>query len=256
MRSKIGRRKPVETRHTSVSVNGSAAVEATPVESEAPAQLVPYDDAVQEAKQILANESKGQWRLGQLADTVQPKYGEKTLARFAKEIGIAACTVERYRDVYRAWKQIADPGRQSLNYSVARALATHPLRGEIVSDRPGLTKREAEIITKEYHAGGSADGKPDDESGTEVGDTGRRWNPDRAWLRGLRHLANEVLGEAGIKDSKDPNLTPKLQLLAIDPELIEKLRKAAHAFVDLADFLEQVTAESEPHAAVSVSEAA
>ena len=64
-----------------------------------------FDEAVREGKEILAQidqAERGQFRLGALAHQVKTKYNDRSLARFAKEIGIAKCTLERYRTVYRA----------------------------------------------------------------------------------------------------------------------------------------------------------
>src|SRR5262245_42978698 len=71
-----------------------------------PPAAIFYDDAVEEAKKILKQFDSGQMRLGELADKIEPKYGEHTLERFAADIGVAPCTLERYRSVYRAWPEI------------------------------------------------------------------------------------------------------------------------------------------------------
>src|SRR5262249_26188247 len=103
--------------------------------------FIKYDVAVREGKEIIANEKRGQMRLGELADKLEPKYADRTLAKFAAEIGIAACTLERHRSVYRAWKENPAPGPGS--YSVLRALQDHPDRRDIVKNNPDLTQAEA-----------------------------------------------------------------------------------------------------------------
>src|SRR5260370_25872344 len=96
------------------------------------AEPIPFNDAIREGKEILAqksaSESKCQWRLGELADKVETAYREGTLKRFAKAIGISGCTPWRYRDVYRAWKDISAPGRGTFSHPVARRVAapSHP----------------------------------------------------------------------------------------------------------------------------------
>ena len=65
-----------------------------------------YDAAVAEAKQITQNMETAEWgrmRLGELASQVETQYGENKLKQFAKDIGMALCTLERSRSVYRAW---------------------------------------------------------------------------------------------------------------------------------------------------------
>ncbi len=95
-----------------------------------------------------------------LTTTPETAYREGTLKRFAKAIGISECTLGRYRDVYRAWKDISAPGRESLSYAVARELAAHPDRAEIVRDNPDITKREAAKIRRELAPKRNQDGEP------------------------------------------------------------------------------------------------
>src|SRR5262245_41433458 len=101
--------------------NGSA-------DTSTPTDPIPFDDAVREGKKILADADRGQWRLGELAHNVEKKYGEQKLAKFADAIGVAPCTLARYRDVYRAYEEYEDicaPGRESIpSYAVLRELAT------------------------------------------------------------------------------------------------------------------------------------
>ena len=69
---------------------------AKKLETDTP-KKIDFDAAVHEAKQLLKQISSNQIRLGELADKLEPKYGARKLGRFAAELGIAACTVERYR---------------------------------------------------------------------------------------------------------------------------------------------------------------
>jgi hypothetical protein len=111
---------------------------------------ISYDEAVTEGREILAQingAERGQLRLGELADRLEPKYRDRTLAKFAAELGIAKCTLERYRTVYRAWQGILAPGA-NISYAVLRELATHPEREEIIRKHPNLTKREAHDLMR------------------------------------------------------------------------------------------------------------
>jgi len=126
--------------------NGSA--DTTP-----PTDTIPYDQAVAEGKKILADAERGQWRLGELAHNVEKGYGERKLAKFAEAIGVAPCTLLRYRDVYRAWKDICAPGRKSISdipYSVLRELAGHKEREKIIHKDPNITKREAREEVRKF----------------------------------------------------------------------------------------------------------
>src|SRR6516165_848022 len=54
-----------------------------------------YDAAVAEAKQIIARGEKDHWRLAELAAMLETQEGKKSLKKFAADIGVAVCTVER-----------------------------------------------------------------------------------------------------------------------------------------------------------------
>ncbi len=117
--------------------------------------IINYDEAVALAKQLVKDIKSDQMRLGELADRLQPKYGDKTLARFAKDIRVNVATVERWRSVYRKWKGKAAPG--PLSATVLKIIASHPQREklakELVKLVPEQRKRMAEIYMRDYRAG-------------------------------------------------------------------------------------------------------
>src|SRR6516162_5690696 len=123
------------------------------VETSAPTDTIPYDKAVREGQAILAEievAERGQLRLGELAHKLEKKYGDRTLAKFAAEIGVAKCTLDRYQTVYRAWEGKLAPGPISTSYAVLRELATHPDREQIIRNNPHLTKREAQGLVRKH----------------------------------------------------------------------------------------------------------
>src|SRR5215475_14309332 len=135
MRQPSGRQPPAKTTDTG-----------------APTSYINYDEAIREGQAIVAK-IEGQMRhekmrLGELADKLEPKYADRTLAKFAAEIGIAACTLERHRSVYRAWKENPAPG--PVSYAVLRALQDHPDRADIVKNTPDLTQAEARKLMRPY----------------------------------------------------------------------------------------------------------
>jgi hypothetical protein len=118
-----------------------------------PAPAIPWDEAVAEARQLIATADKNDWRLAQLAHEVDTAYGKNRLAEFATAIGLAHCTVERRRSTYRNWEPIlkADPGLVSdLKYSVARALEKHPKREELIKANRTMSKRQATQLMEAY----------------------------------------------------------------------------------------------------------
>jgi hypothetical protein len=112
-------------------------------------QETEYEAAVEEGKAVVAAISGKQWALGDLADTIETKYGENRLEQFAKDIDFdgAVSTLERYRDVCRAFPE----GRGRPRYfASAQILATHPKRWEIVEHNPDISVREAREITRQW----------------------------------------------------------------------------------------------------------
>jgi len=124
----------------------------------APADIIPFEDAVRECKEIRAridgrNEDteRDHFRIGEIADKVKTIYGDRTHAELAKRSSIAYSCLKRYLSVYRAWKgtPFGAPGPQSVSYSVLRELATLDDREKIIRDNPKITKREAEQLRRE-----------------------------------------------------------------------------------------------------------
>ena len=79
---------------------------ARKVSTIAQADTIPYDAAVSEGKEILAkieDAERGKLRLGEIADNLEPKYGDRTLAKYAEAIGEKTQRLETYRSVWRAW---------------------------------------------------------------------------------------------------------------------------------------------------------
>jgi hypothetical protein len=143
---------------TPVAADGEALPKAT--------ETIPYDEGVREGREIVARlgevergQQRDQQRLGELADKVEKKYGDRTLAKYAKDIGVAPCTLERHRSVYRAWKGIPAPG--PVSYAAMRALQNHPDRAAIVKDNPNLTQSQARAQMRDHKEG--TKGKSQDE---------------------------------------------------------------------------------------------
>ena len=151
---------------------------------------IPYEEAVAKGKAIIAKmdreQRRDQMRLGELADRVETKYRDRTIAKFAKAIGVAACTLKRYLSVYRAWdgRGIEAPG--PVSYSVLRELQDHPEREKIVKENPQITKREAQKRRREF------EGKQQHQGKRKKGKFGD-WKKEekKCWLRRVHILANE-----------------------------------------------------------------
>ena len=105
-----------------------------------------YEQYVEEGK--VAAESK--WTLGGLAIKVNSlkRYGDKTLERYATDIGVEYTTLRGYRRIAEAWPENAPRG----SFSVCRELAPHPDRHVILAREPHMTVEEAREIMRKYRA--------------------------------------------------------------------------------------------------------
>lgn len=106
-----------------------------------------YLEAVKQGKEA----AKSQWVLGDLALSVEPKYGEGTLKQFADDIGVELKTLQNYRTVAAAYPEKS--GRPDI-YTLAERLAAQPDRAELV--KTVHTVKEARDLVrsrKEVEAG-------------------------------------------------------------------------------------------------------
>jgi hypothetical protein len=206
-------------------------------------EVISFDEAVREAKTILVQisefEARGHYRIGALADKLEPKYGDRTLAKFAKEIGIAKCTVDRYRTVYRAWKGKLAPGPILPSYAVLRELATHPEREQIIRDNPNLTKSEAQQKMRDLKGAKEQQKQKKQENEKQEND----WLKDnRRWFRELCTHAAEARRRANVALECTPEKLRDL-LQVIDMEMVMSLGGAGVRLRELADLLESLLEE-------------
>ena len=108
-------------------------------------EKIGYEEVVAEARQLVAeiHTEAAHWRLAGLADRVETQYADKTLDKFAKDIGVAACTLKRHRSVWRAWKDFSEPAPGSFPFAIAMALQAVKNRAAIVKEYPTLTRAKA-----------------------------------------------------------------------------------------------------------------
>jgi hypothetical protein len=99
-----------------------------------------YDEAVKRGKVIALKLRDYQLESGELADQLEPRYGEETLLQFAADIGVDYETLKTYRTTYRSWRD--QPGRPA-SFSVARALNRHPHKYEVYQENPTMSVQDA-----------------------------------------------------------------------------------------------------------------
>jgi len=190
---------------------------------------IDYDEAVREAKEILGREDADQMRLGQLADEVKTQYGEDKLGQFAKEIGIASCTLKRRRTVYRQRKEIG--ALAPISYSVLQELGAHPDRTQLLRDKPQMTKAEARKTMQAYKRSQKAsDG----------------WERDELdkWLRNVLQTAIDARGAETkplyVVANSDRLRTLQELVELVDPKSVPRLRAGGNALLSIADTLEKL----------------
>jgi hypothetical protein len=246
------------------TTNTSAPTAATSV----PVDTINFDDAVEQGKKIRADilakideVERGHWLLGDLADKVETRYDDRTLAKLAQKIEISSSCLKRYRDVYRAWKDISAPARQLGSYSVRKEIATHPDKEQIIRDNPNMTKREAQGLMRRYRRAKEAK-----EAEVKVTAQEAEWlRHDKKLFKDLVTLANDATRAAEFAYECTTDEQWRRFLKAIEPAqlmyvrlggtmlvklvaLVEALLEQPET-VDLADFVAQWNqAESERHA--------
>jgi hypothetical protein len=199
---------------------------------------IPYGEAVAKGKAIIAKldgeQRRLQMRLGELADKVETKYRERTIAKFAKAIGVAPCTLLRHRSVYRAWDGMGIWAPGPVSYAVLRELQDHPKREAIVKENPKISKREAQRLRFAY------EGKQQREGKRRKGKFGDCKNEEKKrWLRRVHILANDILRTtAGVVVTHDMREI-------VEPELLSVLLESIAAQQSLVDQLEKLRQHDE-----------
>jgi hypothetical protein len=191
-----------------------------------------FDDAVTEIKQIIAHQERDNWRLGEVAYHVEPRYGQNTLAKLAKANGgIAECTLRRRRNTYEAWfvKIRAAPPE---SFSVAQELQAHPDRAQIIAREPNITTRRARKLMREY------------KQNEKRADPDARSKEYHKWFNDAVNLANEAKQYGEIVDDKLDWERRQILCKGIEPKLLEDLREGGNALIRLADFLQQLLDEA------------
>jgi hypothetical protein len=234
------------------------------------ANSINYDVAVREGKRILAEMERRWWRLCEIADSLEPRYGERTVERFAEDIGVIPCTFVRRMSVYQAWKSAPGPKCYPPCFAVARELQSHPDRFEIIRKNPDITKRKASEFARQWREQEqalAADDDGDDDVGVGAEQVAlplrastRRDNNER-WVTTLIQFSNEAISDAdrlrdeairfaGLVDAEvDAELQDTLRIL-FEPPLLAEVRKAgetmkesAEALIALHDRLAELLAE-------------
>jgi hypothetical protein len=220
--------------------NGQHPAPAT--DTSAPADTINFDDAVAEGKAIIAKieeAERGQLRLGELADQLETQYGDRTLAKYAKALDIASCTLKRYRDVYRAWKgKISAPGRVS--YAALRELAPHadkPECQEFIRANPAITKRKAHDLKRKL--AGTEEVKAQETK--EKAAAAEALKETKKWFADVVTLGNQIRGLADVTHHCTTDEQWSRLLENVEQKQLMYIRWTGNTLVRLADLLEYLS---------------
>ena len=228
-----------------------------------PVGRIAWNDAVPEGKEIAAKigaaerDLEGyQWRLGELAaKVVHPTYGDRTLANFAKAIGIHKTTLNHYRTVYRKWEGKLPPGAKLPSFTVLKELQAVEERAALIAAEPNMSKRRAEVhrvlkdhpkreeildahpalsCTKEarkimdlYDTGGA--------KGTGNGKGSSKY--DKRWYKKLIDRCHEDMDETALVDQHLKVEKLSSLLGATEPALLETMKECGEGWLKLYGLL-------------------
>jgi hypothetical protein len=223
-----------------IKQNGKAA-QAKPTLSlvDSAAQAKPtlsLEDAVRQGKALVAQIDRNWMELVELADEIKRQLGKKSYKLFLEVVAISDCTIERHRNVYKAWAEKPAPG--PVPYAVARELQKHPDRFEIIKLKPDLTKRAAAKIMREWR-------DPDQDDGDQPSKKGK-WNvkETRRWFKDLVERAARAIEDGPAIDKVDPAVLRQ----AIEPTAFVTIIKGSEAWFNLVERLHLLFMEKQEQA--------
>lgn len=114
-------------------MNGLRLRESRSIYSEVIVENDTWEQLVSEGIEARQLKDYSQWKLGEIADRCEVRYGQDSVGLLATEIGVNKRTLLRYRDVFRGWNGLEKNDAMSF---------THHLRA-LGSDDPEYWLNEA-----------------------------------------------------------------------------------------------------------------
>jgi hypothetical protein len=148
---------------------------------------IPWAEAVKRGRECVARASDIQWELGELANNIEPKYGEETLERLAAELDVNPGTLKNYRTVFRAF-----PGKEprgSNSFKVCDVFTSQEDRLKLVARRKWTVAEATKYVKKrrekqlEKEESEREPDEPEDEEDT----------PETKWQRSLSNHAGDAI---------------------------------------------------------------
>jgi len=240
------------------SVNGNGPPDTSPDEQGETVDQLEFDVAVTEAKGHIWSVEFHERKIGELADRVEPKYGDATLEKFAEAIGLPYESVKRYRSTYRKYKDANFGETSPPSAGVLAALQGHPKRDEIIKEFPKLKVREARTLASDYRKASEDDttditeAEPASTTGTPAQGQvkpkeGYLIIETRSWFEDAVRAARATFkyGHTAQERLDSYVLTKALA----DPDDVERvLREGAKALTTLADAIKDALADARANA--------
>ena len=228
-----------------------------------------YADAVARGKAIVADLDGAWWRLCELADTVELRWGEKSMEKFFDDVGVD-CVGPRRLNVYRAYKDDFSAPGPKCSYSVLRALQTHPERAKCILQTPEMTKGKADEIMKAHRKSTASYSPPPSSSPSSGRASASERSPmsprqSEKWFQDVITVANTACGAAAEvierarvagSDRVEPELRAVMRetisgqekLFSTLADSVTALRLASEKQQQLIDFFKQLVSEGEDEA--------
>ena len=117
--------------------------------------MIPFAQAVTRGRTALKSVTKAAWTLGDLAATVAPKYGDKTVQKLAEALDVEYKTLINYRTVAAAY---AENERSADNrYGVHEVFAPLADRVELVASKVWTVRAARDLVKSRKTADGGTD---------------------------------------------------------------------------------------------------
>jgi len=89
--------------------------------------------------EVSAEIEERQWKLGAIVDSVARNYGERSIPKFASEVGCSQSTVWQYAQVYRAYQNSKRSENLTWSHHLVASYADDPAEGLAQAEAEGLS---------------------------------------------------------------------------------------------------------------------
>lgn len=108
-----------------------------------------YDEKISEYRNLISNEDKCRWKKGDLALDVEIKYGQKTLQKFAEDVGEEYNTLRIYRKVAGTFRSDKRSSKVSWTHHFIASMTENPEQWLEKVENEGLSTRQLKSKIKQ-----------------------------------------------------------------------------------------------------------